>query len=66
MLHQYVYGCCGLITGYVFLTVVKRKRDNPKTSYLMGLLNVLLSPLSFFKIGPFKHGRRINLVSGVE
>ena len=63
MLSYYGFSCCAIMSGYFVLCVLKRKKDNPKTSYSMGVLNILLTPVSFFKLGPFKYGHRINLVS---
>jgi hypothetical protein len=60
---RYGYGLCALITGVLILRLLKRKKDNPKTSYTMGVLNMALTPLSILRLGPFKYGHRINLVS---
>lgn len=59
------YGCsvCAMFGGYLVLCLLKRKNDNPKTSYIMGLLNIALAPVSFLRLGPFKEGHQINLVS---
>lgn len=36
-----------------FFWIQKRKRANPKSSYIMGILNIMLSPLRHFGISPF-------------
>lgn len=56
------YGCAA-VAAYLLFCLLKRKRDNPKTSYLMGILNMALTPVSFLRLGPFKNGHRIDLES---
>jgi hypothetical protein len=49
---------CGLV--FIFW-VQRRKRANPKSSYIMGVLNVLLSPLRYLRIVPYHRGDRVDI-----
>ena len=56
------------ITTYVvgFITlVIRRKLRSPEKSWLNCTVNIALSPLRYFRIGPFKQGR-ISLQSSIK
>lgn len=56
----------GLTTVGFIALVIRRKQKNPRTSYLMGVLNVGMTPLRWLNLGPFKDGTRPNLMNSMD
>lgn len=59
MTRPWHYLSAGLVL--FIITVVRRKRANPKTSYIMALMNILLNPVRYLRLGPFKSGDKIDI-----
>ncbi|RYH32602.1 sulfotransferase [archaeon] len=49
-------GLLFLVTILVFVVVLQYKRKYPEKSYTIATLNVALTPLRMFNIGPYKYG----------
>lgn len=48
-----------VIVTVLIATVIRTKRNNPKYSYIMAIINTVLIPLELLQLGPFKHGKKI-------
>ena len=60
-----LFFCFWIILVIFLLRVLKRSIENPEKSLLNSAISILLEPIRFFKLGPFKDGD-ISLVKALK
>ena len=55
-----------LLLALFIAAVLRRKSLNPKASYIMALLNILLNIPRILHLGPFKHGSKVDINTTVK